>query len=133
MAVGGGVESDTRNLGPRAQAWDGRWARGRATADHRGGGVVKSPDHSANAGSAATAGPRCAYHPAPRLSRGVWARLARGAQKTFHMNQKIAEASLILPCLPRDQELPRTASTLKFPLSQSVYPMFPEKRQDAAL
>lgn len=50
MAVGGGVESDTRNLGPRAQAWDGRWARGRATADRRGGGVVKSPGHSANAG-----------------------------------------------------------------------------------
>lgn len=35
MRVGGVVESDTRHLGHRAQAWDGRWARGRE------GGVVK--------------------------------------------------------------------------------------------
>lgn len=36
MTVGAGVESDIGNLGPKAQAWDGRQAQGKATADHRG-------------------------------------------------------------------------------------------------
>lgn len=83
--------------GPRLAAGEGAW---------------RSPEHSAKVGLS----PRCAYPPAARPGgAGVWARLPRGVQKPFHMNQKTAEASLTLPCLAVDQELPGTASTLNFP------------------
>lgn len=102
--MGGGVQSDTWNLGHGAQAWDGRWTRGRARRT-AGEGAWRSPERFSGSGARpqAPAGPACGRGP------------PEGNPKPFHVNQKTAEASLTLPGLAVDQELPGTASTLNFP------------------
>lgn len=70
--------------------------------------------------------------PSSLVLGGVWARLARGAQKPFHVIQKTAETSLG-PALPHGRlGAPRMASLLKVPLSQSAHPGLAEKRRNSA-